>query len=106
MTTMETEVGERAWQAVALLDADLAASRRLVSDLRRAVERWQTKADAAIARAEAAEAEVERLRAALETVRAGLAKPEQIGDEEPRLDSWLIDSWLTEDAKDDNGKGW
>lgn len=64
MIKMETEVGERAAIAVSLLDADLAASRRLVSDLRRAVECWQTKADAALARAEKAEAEVERLRAA------------------------------------------
>ena len=106
MTKMKTEIGERAWQAVSVLDASLDAAHQLVDYLRARAEAAEVERDAALARAEKAEAKVKRLREALETVRAGLAEPERIGDEEPRLDSWLIDSWLTEDAKDDNGKGW
>jgi len=64
MIKMETEVGERAAIAVSLLDADLAASRRLVSDLREALERRLACAEAAEAEAEFWKDEVERLRAA------------------------------------------
>lgn len=62
---METKIEKRRVEtSLALLDADLAASRRLVSDLREALERRLAQAEGAEAEAEFWKDEVARLRAA------------------------------------------